>query len=137
MLGAFRLGILMIRDGVINPIYDYYVSLSGVDSGPGDAGSPWRTLAYALANVGAGARTIKMGPGTFIEDEYLIVPKLVTIVGENRDVTIIKGDATLNHTYVDYNYASDKYLFQLTDGSAQAGNQAIRDLTIEGNARAM
>jgi hypothetical protein len=68
----------------------YYVSLSGNNANDGSSSRPWRTIQYAATKVPANqGHTIKIAAGTFVENQIL-VPQGVHVLGEGRDITIIK-----------------------------------------------
>jgi uncharacterized protein YjdB len=115
---------------------DYYVSTSGNDaSGNGSQGSPWRTLKFACTKVAANqGHTIRLLAGTFVEQQ-LTVPTGVNVIGAGRDVTIIKSATSFYYYPASPGYGTDKFLINLSSGSMTAGNQTIKDFTLDGDGK--
>jgi hypothetical protein len=129
---------MLLANNILLPLsapyqaFDVYVAKSGSDSNDGLSPSfPKLTIqaGVTVAEGLGGARTVHIGAGTFDENAYFTPNVGISFVGEGIDVTVITLDSSLNHTFVPYNYATDKYMFQL------AGTNSIADLTIEGNSR--
>jgi uncharacterized protein YjdB len=115
---------------------DYYVSTSGNDaSGNGSQGSPWRTLRFACTKVAANqGHTIRLSGGTFVEQQ-INVPTGVNVIGAGRGVTIIKSNPSFYYNPASPGFAMDKLLINLSSGSMTAGNQSIKDFTIDGDGK--
>jgi hypothetical protein len=112
----------------------YYVSTTGNDAGTGTSTSPWRTLKYAITKVAAGAgHTIKLAAGTYIESGLIEVPLGVNIEGAGIDNTILKSAPTFYYYPTSPEYATDKFLISLNAGSMTAGNQVLKNFTIDGD----
>lgn len=111
----------------------YYVSITGNDtSGDGSSAKPWRTLSAAISKVAANqGHTIKISSGTFIESAYIMVPVGVNIEGSGIGVTILKVNSSLHFPSSAWRY--DKFLINLTGGGA--GNQSVKNLTIDGDSK--
>jgi len=116
---------------------DYYVSTSGNDaSGNGSQGSPWRTLRVACTKVPANqGHTIRIAAGTFIEIGQIAVPTGVNIIGAGIDQTIFKADPSFYYYPASPGYTTNKYLLFLNSSSLTAGNQTIKDFTIDGDGK--
>ncbi len=113
----------------------YYVSLSGNNANDGSSGRPWRTLQYAATKVPAGqGHTIKLGAGTFVESQILL-PMGVNILGEARDLTIIKSNPSFYFYPASPGFSNEKFLIRLYSGSSSAGNQSIKNLTVDGDGK--
>jgi uncharacterized protein YjdB len=115
---------------------DYYVSTSGNDaSGNGSQGSPWRTLRFACTKVAANqGHTIRLSGGTYVERQ-VNVPPGVNVIGAGRDVTIIKSDPSFYYNPASPGFSMDKLLINLSSGSMTAGNQSIKDFTLDGDGK--
>jgi len=115
---------------------EYYVTLTGNDaSGNGSKASPWRTLRFACSQVAPGlGHTINLSKGTFTELR-IIVPPGVNVVGAGRDQTILKADQTLHYNPESPGYSTERLLVNLSSESFTAGNQSIKDLTIDGGGK--
>ncbi|HMG94497.1 MAG TPA: Ig-like domain-containing protein [Chryseolinea sp.] len=115
---------------------DYYVSTSGNDaSGNGSQGSPWRTLRFACTKVAANqGHTIRLSSGTYVEQQ-INVPTGVNVIGAGRDLTIIKSDPSFYYNPASPGFATDKLLMNVSSGSMTAGNQSIKDFTIDGDGK--
>ena len=111
----------------------YHVSIGGNDgTGDGSAGKPWRTLQHAVSRVpGNQGHTIKLSGGTFVENAFINIPTGVNIEGSGIGVTILKP--TSNLYFQSSAWVFDKYLLNLSGGGA--GNQSIKDLTINGDSK--
>lgn len=111
--------------------YDRFFAVGGVNTGDcSNEGSPCATLTYTLSQSVSGDK-VKGGAGTFIEPSGVNVPAGVSIWGAGMDQTIIKVDASYNNN----NSALNSALFLLKYGGGGAGDQTLKDLTIEGNNR--
>lgn len=120
-------------------VANWFVAASGgSDSNSGtSAGSPFATIAKAYS-VATNGQAVRLIAGNHVTNSYLLPPRGVTTFGDGVDVTFVRGNTSLNHTFVPYNYAFDKYLFQMNDGSTGSGNnQVFKDFTVEGNSRGM
>src|SRR6186713_2156808 len=115
---------------------DYFVSTSGNDaSGNGSQASPWRTLRFACTKVAANqGHTIRLLAGTFVEQQ-LTVPPGVNVIGAGRDVTIIKSDPSFYYYPASPGFSPDKLLINVSSGSMTAGNQTIKDFTLDGDGK--
>ena len=75
------------------------VALNGSDEADGSAAAPFATIAHALEVAGAQARAsssvvnVKVGPGTFLLDQPLVVGDAIRLVGSGRGVTVLDGQA--------------------------------------------
>lgn len=111
--------------------YDLFVTTTGSNGGANDChteGSPCLTLVYAITQATSGEK-IKLGAGTFTETSYIVVPTGISIWGDGLDATTIKLNSSLNHTA---SFDLSKCMFQYSGGT---GNQTLKDLSIEGNAK--
>mgnify|MGYP001313557611 CR=1 FL=1 len=78
---------------------DYYVEIGGNNWASGlSIGTAWRNIEYACGNVPAGAHTIHVGAGNFIESDQCVLAEGVSIEGTG-DTTIISCS---NGTYTFY-----------------------------------
>ena len=111
----------------------WHVETTGSDSDPCTLAEPCLTLDYVVDNIAQDGDTILVGTGTFVEIDNITPGHGVSIIGSGVNQTTIKLDASLNHTFVPFDYAQEEYAFQYISG---AGNSVLSDLTIEGNARA-
>lgn len=116
---------------------DYYVSTSGNDGGGnGTAGSPWRTLRFAVTKVPANqGHTIRVSAGTFVESGSFNVPPGVSIEGAGVDQTIIKAASSFYFNPADPGFALDKFLMMLSSPGQTAGNQSLRNFTLDGDGK--
>jgi hypothetical protein len=113
----------------------YYVSLSGNNANDGSSSRPWRTIQYAATRVPANqGHTIKIAAGTFVENQIL-VPQGVHVLGEGRDITIIKSSSSFYYYPASPGFANDKFLIRFYSGSSVIGNQSIKNLTIDGDGK--
>lgn len=136
-MNLIQLGVLSSQHGTaVTPPAEYeaYVETAangGSDSNDGlTPSTPKETIPAAITVVdGLGGGTIKIGTGTFVTDEYLVLYD-ISLVGDGPGNTIIIPDTSLNHIFVPFNYAQDKYLIQIIGGG---GNQTISNLSIQGN----
>jgi hypothetical protein len=132
----------------------YYVSPSGSDStGTGTSASPWKTLAYAAAQVPAGqGNIIHLKAGTYNETQPTLLGLATNIEGEGESTTILKSSGVTIDPSVDQNSGEfplwpDGSMIQLVSapyspgkyyGSpsemlpAQNGNQTLSGFTIDG-----
>lgn len=114
----------------------YHVSISGNNNGDGSPGNPWRTLAHAVARVPGGqGHTIRLSAGTFVENGAFTVPAGVNIEGAGVDQTIIKAASSFYFNPATPGFALDKFLMNLTSGSATNGNQTLKNFTIDGDGK--
>ena len=115
---------------------DYYVSTSGNDAGSGTASSPWRTLRFAVTRVPANqGHTIRISAGTFVEGGQFNVPPGVNIEGAGVDQTIIKAASSFYFNPGDPGFALDKFLMTLSSSGQTAGNQTLRNFTLDGDGK--
>lgn len=113
----------------------YYVSLSGNNANDGSSSRPWRTIQYAATKVPANqGHTIKIAAGTFVENQIL-VPQGVHVLGEGRDITIIKSNSSFYYYPASPGFNNDKFLIRFYSGSSVAGNQSIKNVTIDGDGK--
>src|SRR5688572_25324864 len=113
----------------------YYVSLSGNDSNDGSSGRPWRTIANAVTKIPAGqGHTLQISAGTFVENQ-IHVPVGVHLSGAGRDVTIIKSNPSFYYYPSSPGFTNDKFLIRFYSGGSTAGNQSIKNLTIDGDGK--
>src|SRR5436190_20946213 len=114
----------------------FYVSTSGSDGNNGSAGSPFRTIGYAVSKVPAGqGATIQVAAGTFVENGRILVPQNISIVGAGMSQTIIKAASSFYYHPATPGYATDRFLISL-DGSSQSnGNQMLSNFTIDGDGK--
>ena len=72
-----------------------YVSPSGSNYwGSGTAGHPWRTIAYGISHISSGD-TLRLANGTY--NESVSVTKAMTILGEDRNNTVINASAATGY----------------------------------------
>ena len=115
---------------------DYYVSISGNDGGSGTAASPWRTLRFAVTRVPANqGHTIRISAGTFVESGQFNVPPGVNVEGAGVDQTIIKAASNFYFNPGDPGFALDKFLMTLSSSGQTAGNQTLRNFTLDGDGK--
>ena len=115
---------------------DYYVSTSGNDSGNGTVTSPWRTLRFAVTKVPANqGHTIRLSAGTFAESGQFNVPPGVNVEGAGVDQTFIKAASNFYFNPGDPGFALDKFLMTLSSSGATAGNQTLRNFTLDGDGK--
>ena len=111
------------------------MSLSGNNANDGSSSRPWRTIQYAATKVPANqGHTIKIAAGTFVENQ-IHVPQGVHVLGEGRDVTIIKSNSSFYYYPASPGFTNDKFLIRFYSGSSVAGNQSIKNLTIDGDGK--
>lgn len=114
----------------------YNVSPTGSDSGDGSTGNPWRTIKYAVSRVAANqGHIIRIAAGTFIENGPIDVPPGVSIEGAGIDQTIIKANSSFYYNPGTPGFATDKFLFSFKSNSVVAGNQTIKNFTIDGDGK--
>lgn len=119
-----------------------FVALTGSDGGGNNcnsAGSPCRTIVYALTQMSSGDK-LSVGPGTFTETSFIVVGAGKSIQGAGVDQTIIKVSTSLNYNA---NSGSNpvtlggidqtKCILQYTAASSTA--QTLSELSIEGNSK--
>ncbi len=111
---------------------DYYVAADGSDAGSGSKSSPWKSLYHASISISAGAHTIHIGPGIYIE-KRLMIPPGVSIAGAGKSTTIIKAAPALYYSPAQPGFGTDKFLINLVSAQITNGNQSIRNLTIDGS----
>ncbi|HWA34853.1 MAG TPA: DUF1565 domain-containing protein, partial [Cyclobacteriaceae bacterium] len=120
--------------GTISSLGTYYVSTLGSDLNDGSAARPWRTLKYAVTRAASGY-TIQLAAGTYVEYGQVVVPTGVSIAGAGIDQTIIRIASAFYYHPTSPSYASDKFLLNLSSGSATAGNQSLTKFTIDGDSK--
>ena len=115
----------------------YYVSTSGNDAaGNGTSASPWRTLKLAVTRVPANqGHIIKLSAGTFVENGQFNVPPGVSIEGSGVDQTFVKASSSFYFNPADPGFALDKFLMTLTSASQTAGNQTLKNFTLDGDGK--
>jgi hypothetical protein len=114
---------------------DYYVNPTGNDtSGNGSAGSPWKTLKYAVSTVSANqGHTIHLSSGVFIESGPINLPAGINISGAGRDQTVIKAQSSFFYNPVNPGYSYEKYLIRLFEYNPTQGNQTLKNFKIDGD----
>ncbi len=74
---------------------DYYVATTGSNTtGNGSQGNPWQTIQYAINNVSS-EDTINVAVGTYNETLNIENRSDITIVGADKNTTIIKSSTSL------------------------------------------
>jgi hypothetical protein len=87
---ALALSLVITAPVTADPGTTYYVSTTGSDeTGTGTWWNPWRTIQHAIGQVASGD-TIEVAPGSYVEDGQIVIDKDVTIIGEDKETTIIK-----------------------------------------------
>lgn len=124
----------------MNQVYQtgsiYYVSTTGNNANIGTIASPWKTLRYAVTKVPSGAgHTIKLAAGTYIEDGLIEVPVGVNIEGAGKDATILKAANSFYYFPESPAYQTVKFLISLTAEKYVAGNQVLKNFTIDGDGK--
>lgn len=115
---------------------DYYVSTSGNDGGNGTAASPWRTLRFAVTRVPANqGHTIRLSAGTFVESGQFNVPPGVNVEGAGVEQTVIKAASNFYFNPGDPGFALDRFLMTLSSSGPTAGNQTLRNFTVDGDGK--
>jgi hypothetical protein len=66
-----------------------YVDDAGSDSNPGTAAAPFATIQKAINESVAGG-TVNVAAGTYVEVGQIVISKNLTIIGEDKETTIIK-----------------------------------------------
>ena len=66
-----------------------YVDDTGSDSNPGTAAAPFATIQKAINESVAGG-TVNVAAGTYVEVGQIVISKNLTIIGEDKETTIIK-----------------------------------------------
>lgn len=113
----------------------YYVSLTGNNANDGSSGRPWRTIQYAATKVPAGqGHTIQVSAGTFVENQ-IHIPAGVHLIGAGRDATIIKANPAFYYYPASPGFSNEKYLIRFYSGGVTAGNQSIKNFTIDGDGK--
>jgi hypothetical protein len=79
------------------PTY-WYVAKTGLDTNEGTLASPFLTIQHAVGVAGTGD-TIHVAAGTYAEVSQTIIDKDLTIIGANKDTTIIKRDTGFTGPY--------------------------------------
>jgi hypothetical protein len=79
------------------PTY-WYVAKTGSDTNEGTLVSPFLTIQHAVGAAGTGD-TIHVAAGTYAEVSQTIIDKDLTIIGANKDTTIIKRDTGFTGSY--------------------------------------
>ncbi len=113
----------------------HFVKTTGSNGGANNCqteGSPCLTLAYAYTQTTSGD-VLSVGPGTFTESSYLVVPVGVSTIGSGIDVTTIKVTSGLNWDVTAGAVDQTKCIFQYTAAGSTA--QSLTDLSIEGNGK--
>lgn len=101
----------------------YYISPTGNDvTGNGTTTSPWKTLNKAIATVRTFGDVIHVNAGTYVESQSMALAAGVSIEGDNKTTTIIKGNTT----------GFDVALITLESPDKTNGNQHISNLTFDG-----
>lgn len=101
----------------------YYISPSGNDAtGNGTAARPWKTLYKAASTITAAGNIIHLNAGTYIETLQSSLAVGVSLEGDNKTTTIIKGAL------------ADSYspLIEMQSADGTNGNQSISNLTFDG-----
>src|SRR5690606_32173082 len=89
-----------------------------------------------VTRVPAGqGHTIRLSAGTFVENGAFTVPVGVNIEGAGVDQTIIKAASSFHFNPASPGFALDKFLMNLTSGSAANGNQTLKNFTIDGDGK--
>ncbi|WP_276372001.1 Ig-like domain-containing protein [Chryseolinea sp. H1M3-3] len=133
-----RLGILLLFIVCFQSAFAtvYHVSVSGNDNGDGSVGNPWRTLKVAVTKVPAGqGHTIKLSAGTFVESGQFNVPPGVNIEGAGVDQTIIKSASGFYYNPASPGFGLDKFLMWVYSANAVAGNQSLKNFTLDGDGK--
>jgi len=101
---------------------DYYIATTGNDvTGDGSIGNPWASLYKATSTVAAGAHTIHVAAGTYIEPNQSVLAEGVSIVGAG--VTSVITTAA----------AHDPILRLTSASEGTNGNQSISYLKFDGD----
>lgn len=111
----------------------YYFSLTGSDTtGDGSSGAPWRTLWHGCQQSYSEGAIFKMGPGTFVEPDYCIIPFEVSrIQGAGETQTIVKLDPS-KHNQDTSNYQLDKFVMIVGRLGEHTNGCIIEHLTVDG-----
>ena len=138
---ALSLGLMMATPVAADPGTTYYVSTIGSDEGDGSWHDPWKTIQHAIGQVVSGD-TIEVAPGTYVEVGQIVISKDLTIIGGDKETTIIKpaqntgssGDA---RGWFLVNVGKEFNLSNVTlDGEGKNVHQAIRSFgsgTVDNN----
>ena len=107
---------------------DYFVSPSGNDTNPGTESQPWKSLLHACSQVAPNQNhRIILSEGVFVETGQCVLPEGVSLMGQGRDKTSLKGGSAL-WTYEFSGYQFEKYLIL-----AKGGKQRLHKFAIDGD----
>lgn len=121
--------ILFLSISTLLSATEYYVRTDGSDANDGltnNAGGAWLTLSHACSEVAAGAHTINVGTGTFIESSQCVLAVGVSIVGDGEALSIIQS--AVGGSW------DTQALISAVSGSITSGNQSIHDIAFDGDA---
>lgn len=115
----------------------YFVALTGDDSlGDGSITKPWRSLFTAASKVAPNqGHVIQLGAGTFVERGLIEIPPGVSVIGQGKDVTILKAASSFYYHPASPSYATDRFLISLSAYSQVNGNQSLQGFTIDGDGK--
>jgi hypothetical protein len=115
----------------------YHVSISGRDdTGDGSSTNPWRTLMHTVTRVHVSqGDTVQLGAGTFVENGLVEIPLGVNIFGAGIDITTLKAASTFYYHPTDPGYSTDKFLISLNQVNPSAGNQILKNFSIDGDSK--
>ena len=111
-------GLLAGRDIVIAAPRSYLFvdATGGSDAYPGTWQAPFATIAKGILEVSSGG-TVNVGSGTYEQLAEIAITDDLTLVGADRDTTIVTPDAGF----------TGSYLFRINDGTA-----VLTNLTLDG-----
>jgi len=116
------------------PTY-WYVAKTGLDTNEGTLASPFLTIQHAVGAAGAGD-TIHVAAGTYAEVSQTIIDKDLTIIGANKQTTIIKRDTGFTGYYFFRVNAGEFNLSNVTldgEGNLYGGVRYASTGTIDNN----
>ena len=101
----------------------WYISPVGSDvTGDGTINNPWQTLYKATETVISFGDTIHVKQGIYIETSHCNLSTGVSIYGDDKTTTIIKGTLTTSFTA----------LIEMHSDDGTNGNQSISNITFDG-----
>lgn len=125
---SILLVILMLLTGVLHASV-LHISPNGNDkNGNGSESNPYKSLSFALNKVSSGD-TIFMDDGIYTEENQLIFPSNISLIGSGIDKSIVKS--MFHYEIERWNIHEDKFLFYINNSH----NICIKNFTLAGDSR--